>query len=245
MIAAAAWAPASPPIPVGLLIVYRRRNASLVRRALATARRNQWHVRLWALDQPDAALAEHTVGSGPGSRLELLNRLHESLPPGIVTCVLADDDVLFVSGGLDRLVTVAGLSGFALAQPAHVVDSNYSHGLTRFEPFSIARRTTFVEVGPVVVVGESGASRVFPLPVEYGMGWGLDVEWSFALEDAVLGIVDAALVRHITPVAGQYSGTEEWRRVEAALHRHGVSSLLEIQQTIATWRVGRRRPPWL
>ena len=68
---------------------------------------------------------------GAGEKLPLLNEtlvLH-GRPEGVV--VLSDDDLEFVRGDVIELSGLATLAGLGLAQPAHVVGSEVSHGITR------------------------------------------------------------------------------------------------------------------
>ena len=66
--------PDKPPSAT-LVCVYRRQNLNNVLHLVGEAKRMAMHVRLWALDDPAPELARLTVGSGPGSRFQLLNRL--------------------------------------------------------------------------------------------------------------------------------------------------------------------------
>ena len=77
--------------------------------------------------------------------------------------------------------------------------------MTRRQPGLAARRTRFVEIGPVTAVHASAFATLLPFPALH-MGWGLDAHWSAAAADAglALGVVDATPVRHLRPVAASY-----------------------------------------
>ena len=63
---------------------------------------------------------------------------------------------------------------------------------------SAARRTTFVEIGPIFAFRRAWTPRILPFPAAHTMGWGLELDW-FDLErsGARLGIVDAVPIRQI------------------------------------------------
>ena len=67
-----------------------------------------------------------------------------------------------------------------------------SHGITRAQPRSRARLTTFVESGPLVAIAPEWVDRVTAAPAWRGMGWGLELDWiDLQAEGCRLGIVDA------------------------------------------------------
>jgi hypothetical protein len=159
--------------------------------------------------------------------------------------VLADDDVVFRRGNVAALVAYCDRAGFGLAQPAHTADSQVSHAITRARRLSVARLTTFVECGPLVVVSERWLERVLPLPETRGMGWGLELDWMVLREDGCpFGIVDSCRIDHVGVVGGGYDKGEAVRQVHAELATRGIHDWSEIQQTIAVWRPWRRSPPW-
>ena len=85
--------------------VYRRRNAEVVRRLLDPALAAGWAVGLWALDEPHPDLAEHTAGSGPGTKFAPVNRLLAVRPPSEGHHVVVfDDDAVFARGDLPDFV---------------------------------------------------------------------------------------------------------------------------------------------
>ena len=228
-----------------LVGIYRAANAPHVGRLLAPALDAGWTTAWWALDAVAPALEAHTVGEGPGEKLPLLQAAIELHGPVRGALVLSDDDIAFSRGDVVRFVELARRAGLGLAQPAHAAGSEVSHGITRAEPRSRARLTTFVESGPLVAIAPEWVGRVTPLPVWRGMGWGIELEWADLRADGcLLGIVDATPVTHLGKVSGGYDDTELRARVRAELAERGVDDWGPLQHVLATWRPWRRTPPW-
>jgi hypothetical protein len=238
------WA-GSPRHPGSLICVYRARNARLVERLVTPAARLGMSVGLWALDEPAPALSEWTVGRGAGLRMALLNRLWEGVGRGVRgPLVVADDDIAFTSGGFTELLAAAERCGFDLSQPAHDAWSKWSIRLTRGRLLSLARSTTFVEIGPLVVVAEECVSKIVPFPDDFGMGWGLDFLWRDLLEEGSrFGIVDSVRIRHL-PERG-YDKQPERARVRAILKSRGIRDAGDVQRCLGVWRPWHAAPPWL
>lgn len=112
--------------------------------------------------------------------------------------LLCDDDVEFAPGFLDTLIEWTICCDFALAQPARISGSYIDHPITQQIPGVKARRTRFVEIGPLVCVRRDAVPLLMPFGNLSGMGWGLDFVWPERLERAGLrvGIVDAAPLAH-------------------------------------------------
>ena len=229
--------------PGAVLAVYRYANAELMGAVLA-GRPKGWDVRLWALDRTHPGLRGWTAGEGPGLRLALLNRLHASLPGGFDGyVVLSDDDYLFARGRLATAAGVAVAGGFGLCGVSHDHRSQVSHGFTYGRALSLARLTSFVEIGPVVIVAPDWRPRVFPMPEEFGQGHGLDAVWPELRRDGCrMGLVDAALIRHLVPphFVDQGRGVELFHALLA--FRGGYRKALTSE---AVWRPWRASPPWL
>ena len=86
--------------------------------------------------------------------------------------------------------------------------------MTRRRPGLTARRTRFVEIGPVTAIRADAFDALLPFP-DLQMGWGLDAYWSaLAAEHGwKLGVIDAVPVRHVQPVAAAYPIIERiWLR---------------------------------
>jgi hypothetical protein len=226
--------------------VYRVRNAARVRTLLDSLPAPGWSAAWWALDEVAEPLRSVTVGSGPGAKFELVNAVLDTSPPGNVWLVVADDDVEFVSGSLVDLLALCAIAGFALAQPAHVAASEVSHEITLSRALSIARRTNFVEIGPLFVVGPTCRDELVPFPAEEeGMGWGLELAWGDLVERGCrLGIVDAIRVRHLDVVGQAYDRRREKDVLQQRLRERGIERWADAQRTLETWPLWRSRPPW-
>jgi hypothetical protein len=227
--------------------VYRQRNAAVLQRLLAPALDAGWVAHLWALDERSPPLDRLTAGVGPGTKFELVNRLVEEAPPQPgAHVVVTDDDARFVRGNLVAFVAKAAAAGLGLAQPAHVLWSNISHRITWMRPFSSARLTTFVEIGPIFAVAPAWRDRVLPFPDDVGMGWGLELQWMDLREDGCrLGIVDATPIRHLSRFATAYEPDGEIAKLTRLLEERGAPGWQGLRKTLATWRPWRSRAPWL
>ena len=237
--------------PPGALIgVYRRRHAENVAALVAGAEAAGWPTAWWALDGTAPELAGITVGGGPGERLALLNELARRVP-GDGYLVVADDDVAFTRGSIRELVSVCEDARFDLAQPARCDDNsrfdhNVAHAITRSRRLSRARLTTFVEVGPLFVVGPRWRGRIVPFPEERGMGWGLELEWyELWKEGCRLGVVDAVGVAHLGEPGSEYDVAAEVERIHEELARRRYAGWKDVERTLRVWRPWQRRPPWL
>ncbi|HZS12400.1 MAG TPA: hypothetical protein VFA38_09120, partial [Nitrospirales bacterium] len=109
-----------------------------------------------------------------------------------------------------------------------------------------ARTTTFVEVGPLVVISRPWIERVLPFPESYGMGWALDLAWTdLRAEGCRMGIVDAVTIRHLAPVGLDYDVCAERLRLERELQRRGLAQIADAHQTVQRWYPWRPLPPWI
>ena len=236
--------PSSEPSAT-LVGVYRARNARYVRDVCGPALERGWTVAWWALDEVVDDLANVTVGSGSGARLPLLNEtlLRSGCSDGWL--VVSDDDVVFDRGDVHELVSLCARAGLDLAQPARS-DKELDHGITAAHRLSLARRTSFVEIGPLFAVGPGWRDRIVPFPAERGMGWGLELEWhELHREGCALGIVDAVRVRHMGERGEGYDFRADVHRVHAELEERGFDGWSDVQRTLATWRPWQRSPGWL
>jgi hypothetical protein len=230
-----------------LLSIYRARNLRVIEPLVSNARRLKMRVALWGLDGVVPELRGVTVGTGPGSRTALLDRLWDSVG-GVARgpLVIADDDATFVRGDLGQLLQAAHECGFGIAQPAIAPGSHWSHRISVCRPLTFARATTFVEIGPVVVVSPEWQARVLPFPPDSGMGWGLDLAWhDLTTEGCRLGVIDAVTVRHVGPTGVSYDLVPEYARLGAYLNERGLNRIGQIQRCVGAWRVWQRQPPWI
>lgn len=216
--------------PATLLSVYRRRNEDRLVSLLLDL--PGVSARFWALDSPAPALEGHTCGVGPGGRFELLNRLAGAVPPDH-WLLICDDDVALDRRGAGTLLALAARLHLDLAQPAHANrGSHFFHPITGRRPFRLARETTFVEIGPVLVIAPDARPRLLPFPT-VGMGWGTELLW-FDLQQAGmrLGIVDATPMRHLAPVGGGYDLTAESDRQQRMFDERGLTDWRQVQRTV-------------
>ncbi len=167
------------------------------------------------------------VVTEPTPKFTILNRLaHDA--GDFDWLILCDDDVELPDGFLDQFMALAEAYNFALAQPARTADSYTDHPIVQVLPGLKARRTRFVEIGPVVAMRRDAAALLVPFPADCGMGWGLDLVWPRVLEPAGLrlGIVDATPVSHrLRPPATAYDGEKARQSMYWTLATHGNLSL--------------------
>jgi hypothetical protein len=164
-----------------------------------------------ALDEVRASRHHVRVASGStthltGGKFENVNTLIKDEASADWTVVI-DDDITLPPGFLDGFLALVEAFGFELAQPAQTLASHAAWPSARRRPFSVARRTNFVEIGPVTAFSRRAADELLPFP-GLRMGWGLDLHWgALAAERGwKIGVVDALPVRHETrAVGGSYS----------------------------------------
>jgi hypothetical protein len=227
-----------------LVGIYRARNGQRVREIVEPVLDEGWTVSWWALDEVVEDLADITAGCGPGARIPLLNELLR-VSGDSEWLVVSDDDVTFESGDVVQLVSLCARAGLDLAQPARS-DAFVDHRITSARRLSTARRTSFVEIGPLIVIGPGWRDRILPFPQQRGMGWGLELEWhELYREGCALGIVDAIRVRHEGERGEDYDYRAEAHRVHAELAERGFDGWKDVQVTVDTWRPWQRSPAWL
>lgn len=142
--------------------------------------------------------------------------------------LFCDDDVELGDGFLDRFLHLAQAYDFALAQPARTTDSYTDHPIVQVMPGLVARRTRFVEIGPLIIIRRDAMPSLLPFPDDSGMGWGLDLVWPRQLEPLGLrlGIVDATPIAHrLRPPAAAYDGAEARLKMSWTLASHDCLSL--------------------
>lgn len=150
-------------------------------------------------------------------RCELINRLIDGFE-SFDWVIINDDDIEIAEGFADALIAVASYTDLALCQPARTHDSYIDHRFVAQFTGLVARRTRFVEIGPVVCMRRDAARLILPFPGDIQMGWGLDFIWPRRIEDAGLrlGIIDAVPVAHRLrkPVTGY-----KWEEANAEQQR--------------------------
>ena len=184
----------------------RAGSAAAAGQELERSRRHDVTVRLSA-PQP---------GAGKWANLE--TALAVTPASGFDWLLIFDDDVVLPRGFLDSFLFCCERFGFVLAQPAHKHWSNAAWPVTRRRAGTVARRTRFVEIGPVTAIHRTAFDELLPFP-ELQMGWGLDAHWSALAERRgwPLGIVDATPIRHTRPVAGDYPREEALQEAQRFL----------------------------
>jgi len=174
----------------------------------------------------------------PGAgKWENLNALLAANPPaGFDWLLIFDDDVVLPRSFLNPFVFLCERFGFTLAQPAHKHWSHAAWRVTRRHARSVARRTRFVEIGPVTAVHARAFDVLLPFP-DLQMGWGLDAHWGAvaAEHDWALGVVDATPVRHTRAIAGDYDRGAASAEARAFLAGRPYVRTAEAQQTVAAY----------
>lgn len=228
------WRPVSRSTrpPCVFYAVYRQRNARTVAKLISDT--DEAH--LWALDGVDPHLEPYTRGTGAGMKFELLNQLiRRHPPPHDYFCVISDDDYEYRRGSLPALLTCQAALQFGLVQPAHAIGSHWNHYFTLVRPRLTARRTRFVEVGPVFVVAPH-ATGILPFPDDAGMGWGLEACWA-AQSSLAMGIVDAVTICHLEPTGGNYDVDAAASGLERRLASAGTSLAALMTTEKRYWRL--------
>jgi hypothetical protein len=157
---------------------------------------------------PALTSERHRVEQRLGSTADLRGGKFENLGAMIGDArpdwlLIVDDDVILPPRFLDRIVGLAEAFELQMAQPAQSLASHAAWRVTRRRPRSILRETSFVEIGPVTLIGKQAAATLLPFP-ELRYGWGLDLAWAAtAIEHHWrLGIADALPVRHENATVG-------------------------------------------
>jgi GT2 family glycosyltransferase len=174
---------------------------------------------------------------GLGKWTNVRATLAQHPPRDVDWLLLVDDDVALPAGFLDTFLFVAEHFGLRLAQPAHAFASHAAWPVTRRRPGVIARRTRFVEIGPVTAIHSDAFGVLLPLP-DLEMGWGLDAHWSAAASEAglALGIVDATPIRHLRPVAASYPHAAAVAEADRFLAGRPYVTREQAAEVLAVWR---------
>jgi hypothetical protein len=234
-------AAAQAPQRVLVLSIYRP--GSLLARAaprLDSARHDVTFA-FGATGSPEPALADRTALSQlSGGKFENLNRLLAAAPPldGFDWLIVSDDDIELAPRFLDRALALCERLRLDIAQPAQTMRSHAAWHVTRRRPFSLARRTDYVEIGPVTIFSRHAAAELTPFP-ELRFGWGLDNHWgALARErDWRLGILDSLPVRHESQkVATTYTHAEAIEEGRQFLAGRPYVRTEEAQRTLETFR---------
>ena len=164
--------------------------------------------------------------SEPTPKYALLNRLLAAEDLTDYDFVVStDDDIVLPEGFADLFLGVQAGVGFDLAQPARTPNSYVDHPIVVQQRGVVARRTRFVEIGPLVSFGREVHDLVFPFDETSAMGWGFENVWAHQLRERGLsqGIVDAVPIDHSIrePVANyEWSDANADRERYLASHPH-------------------------
>ncbi len=181
----------------------------------------------------------HFCPPGGKGKFENVNRLLAAHPlDGRDWLLVLDDDVKLPRGFLDRFLFLCERFDLQLAQPAHRLNSHAAWPQTRRRPRSVARETSFVEIGPVSAFASATFATLLPFP-ELRMGWGLDAHWAAIARERGwrCGVVDAVAIRHrAAPAADAYSRADAIAEARAFLTDRPYVSAGEAQRTLTTHR---------
>jgi glycosyltransferase involved in cell wall biosynthesis len=137
--------------------------------------------------------------------------------------ILIDDDVVLPASFVDQFIALQERLEFSISQPARTSNSYIDHPIVEQQRGVLARRTLFVEIGPVVSFHKSVYEQVFPFDLTSPMGWGYENVWAYRLDQLQLkmGIIDIVPVDHSLrkPVAF-YSWDEANRQRSLFLSKH-------------------------
>ena len=223
-----AWRARSEPrsrvLVAGVARAGHERQSEAVRQELARSRH-------------DVALRLAPPAAGAGKWANLNAALADQPPHGHDWLLIVDDDVTLPRGFLDAFLACAERFGFKLAQPAHAHASHAAWEVTRRRPGALARRTRFVEIGPVTALHADTFGVLLPFP-DLHMGWGLDAHWAAVAEEHgwPIGVIDATPVRHLRPVAGDYPRDAAIAEAEAFLDGRAHVTRGEAAETVETYR---------
>lgn len=178
----------------------------------------------------------HTTEAEDRGKFPNLNRLLEEHPAaGFDWVLVVDDDVRLPPGFLDTFLFLADALGLLIAQPAHRRRSHASWPVTRRRPRALARRTRFVEIGPVTAFAAPTFDVLLPFP-DLRWGWGLDGHWAAiaAREHWPMGVIDATPVRHgLRPVGSTYSSADAVKEAETFLSERPYLPAREAARTLS------------
>jgi len=181
----------------------------------------------------------HTRAPGSQGKFENLNALlavHGRALDTYDWLLLVDDDIVLPHGFLDRFLFLCERFSLMLAQPAHRLNSHAAWPVTRRRVRSVARETSFVEIGPVTAFASPTFSALLPFP-ELRMGWGLDVHWAALAREHGwrCGVLDAVAIGHrAAPAAASYGRDDAIAEARRFLAEHPYVPAREADRTLTT-----------
>jgi hypothetical protein len=229
--------------PLRVLVVSVYRPSSRLARTIERLRsdRHDVHYAFGSTAAADPALARETVLTEmAGGKFENVNALLDAAPAvaGFDRLIVTDDDIDLGPRFLDRFLAVCERLELDLAQPAQSMRSHAAWRVTRTRPFSLARLTDFVEIGPLTAFSSRAADVLTPFP-PLRFGWGLDNHWAALGREHGwrLGVVDALPVRHEWQhIASSYTHAEAKEEGARFLSGKPYVETAEAQRTLQTVR---------
>jgi hypothetical protein len=188
---------------LGIYLADRLNTAQALVHAYGSA--TEWDVtqRWIALgQQTDASRLEDVTVAVLDRRLPKFTLLNQELSKACVDdfefILVSDDDIELPPSFLDSYLRLVERHDFALAQPARAHGSYVDHPFVEQLDGIRARRTNYVEIGPLLSMRQDAARLMLPFDTSSPMGWGYDFVWPRLLGAAglKLGIVDATPVEH-------------------------------------------------
>ena len=166
---------------------------------------------VWAVLKGNKKLAsvtgvKHVYSDDFVPRSSLINSLLEPyLGKDYDYIMITDDDIRLPKDFVDQFLVRQEQYDFALAQPARTPDSIISHWITKQNKRATARRTQFVEIGPLVSIRNDIQDLILPLDTDSPMGWGLDYVWPYDLlaNNKKMGIIDCVPIAHTLRETGK------------------------------------------
>jgi hypothetical protein len=232
---------------LGVYLAGKPNTAEHIAATLASSRDVEVSQRWVALggDPPDGELGNVTAvtATEPTPKYSLLNRLLADEDLASYDFVLTtDDDIVLPDAFLDLLLGVQAGVGFDIAQPARTLNSYVDHPIVLQQRGVLARRTLFVEIGPLVSFARDIYDVVFPFDETNPMGWGFENVWSHLLRERSKsqGIVDAVPVDHsIREPVAHYEWSDAAGDRARYLARHTHLSLAECFRVVEIVGVDR------
>ncbi len=225
----------------GVYLADRENSADTIAMELSRSRRWEVEQKWIALGRAPIPEALATVtawrAEEPLPKFVLLNRiLAECALDRYAFVLVCDDDIALPAAFVDRYLGRVTKYGLALAQPARTHDSYIGHTFVEQLDGLAARRTRFVEIGPLFSMARKAYPYLLPFDGSSPMGWGYDYVWPVFMEEAGLrmGIVDATPVAHRLRKPATHYRIEEARAAMHALFKkhphlskHEAFSILE------------------
>jgi hypothetical protein len=150
--------------------------------------------------------------------------------------IMIDDDIMLPPGFTDIFIHACLLCDFQIAMPSHRFGSYSGYEVTRRGWGTIARATNYVESGPVVAFQHKTFEKILPFP-ELKFGWGLDIHWPLLArqEGWRQGVVDAAPMRHVSPIGGSYPRKEANAEGCGFIAQHGHLSRTDTFRNVQSF----------